>query len=154
TKRTTLPLLALSVWMIGAPNSIASDKGLWRVGLRTFGPVRHGMALSEASRALGEHLSVNDPQCDYVHPRALPPGTALMVIEGHVERVDIDTTGILTRSGVGIGSTEADIRRAYPDQIDVTEHPYTGPEGHYLSYVPRSAADSAFGLIFETDGSQ
>lgn len=46
---------------------------------------------------------MDDPECDYVHPHALPLGTALMVIDDRVERVDIDTTGILTRSGIGVG---------------------------------------------------
>ena len=124
----------------------------WRVGLRNFGPVHYGMTLADASRTLGESLKVADPHCDYVAPDALPDGTALMVIEGRVERVDIDTAGILTRSSIGIGSTEEDVRRAYGDRIRTEPHPYTGPEGHYLIFIPRDPADSGFGIIFATDG--
>ena len=77
-----------------------------------------------------------------------------MVIDDRVERVDIDTTGILTRSGIGVRATEQDVEQAYPGQIRTQPHPYTGPEGHYLIFVPRDAQDSVFGIIFETDGKQ
>ena len=85
---------------------------------------------------------------------ALPLGTALMVIHDRVERLDIDTTGILTRSGIGVRATEQDVEQAYPGQIRAQPHPSTGPEGHYLIFVPRDAQDSVFGIIFETDCKQ
>ena len=128
----------------------------WRVGLRSFGPVRYGMTLAEASRALGEHLEPGKEEsegCSHITPTSIPPGATLMVIHGRIERVDIDTTGILTASGVQVGSTEEEVHRAYPGQIRVRPHPdEPGPEWHYLIFVPRNPADSAFGIIFETDG--
>jgi len=128
----------------------------WRVRLRSFGPVRYGMTLAEGSRALGEHLEPGKEEsegCSHITPTSIPPGATLMVIDGRIERVDIDTTGILTAGGVQVGSTEEEVHRAYPGQIRVRPHPdEPGPESHYLIFVPRNPADSAFGIIFETDG--
>ena len=124
----------------------------WRVGLRTFGPIRYGMTIDQLSAALGETVSLPDSECHYADVRALPAGSAVMTIQGRVERVDIDTVGILTRSNVGVGFTEDQVRQAYPGQIRTEPHPYTGPEGHYLIFQPRDPADTSFGIIFETDG--
>ena len=127
----------------------------WRVGLRSFGPVRYGMTLAEASRALGEHLEPGEEEtsegCSSVTPRSIPRGATLMVIHGRIERVDIEATGILTVSGVQVGSTEEEVHRVYPGQIRLRPHP-DEPEWHYLIFVPRNPADPAFGIIFETDG--
>lgn len=146
-------VLAATAALAAAPSGAPSD---WRVGLRTFGPVRYGMTLAEASRVLGERLlpglEYAAEGCSYLRPRAIPRGTSFMVLDGRVERVDVDTAGVRTISGAQVGSTEDEVRALYPGRIRTEPHPYTGPEGHYLRFVPRVPADTAFGLIFETDG--
>ena len=151
-KTRNFQLAVALVLLTGARTDSAQSK--WQVGLRSFGPVWYGMTIAQLSTALRETVSVADSECDYVGPRALPPGTSLMAIQGRIERVDVDTAGILTRSNVGVGSTEEEVRQAYPGQIRTVPHPYTGPEGHYLIFVPRDPADTAFSLIFETDGNK
>jgi hypothetical protein len=69
-----------------------------------------------------------------------------------IVRVEVDSAGTTTDVGAEVGMTEAQIRALYPGRIRTDPHPYTGPEGHYLVYVPSVPADSAYGLIFETDG--
>jgi len=121
-----------------------------------MGPVHYGMTLSEASRALGETLSVEPAEpsegCDYIHLSAAPRGVSFMVLDTVIERVDVRSGDVATVSGAHIGSTEDEIKALYPDRIEVQPHPYDAPEGHYLVYVPRDAADSSFRIIFETDG--
>ena len=128
----------------------------WRVGLRSFGPIAYGMSLKEASKAAGQEIKQGeellDPGCSYAVTRALPPGASLMVVNGRIARVDVDSAGIPTLSGAEVGWTEDQIRRLYPGQIRTEPHPYTGPEGHYLVYVPRAPADRRYRIIFETDG--
>ena len=128
----------------------------WRLGLRGVGPIRYGMSLSEAARALGEKLNVAPTEpgsgCDYVHAPAAPEGLDFMVIDSVIERADVFRGDATTLSGAHIGSTEDEVKALYRGRIEVQEHPYTGPEGHYLVYVPRDPADSAFRMIFETDG--
>ncbi len=75
-----------------------------------------------------------------------------MVEGGRVVRADVDAAGVSTASGAAVGMSEARIRLLYPGRIRTEPHKYTAPEGHYLVYVPRDAADSGYRLIFETDG--
>lgn len=128
----------------------------WRVGLRTFGPIAYGMTLEQASKAVGQKIEKGeellDPGCSFAVSNALPAGASLMVLNGRIARVDVDSAGIPTLSGAEVGWTEDQIRRLYPGQIRTEPHPYTGPEGHYLVYVPRAQADRQYRIIFETDG--
>lgn len=128
----------------------------WHVSLRSFGPIRFGMTLAQLERALGERLALApaEEECEYIRPRALPPGTMLMLVGRRVEHVDVDSGTVTTLSGIGIGSTEAEVHQAYPGQIRSQPHPYNGPEWHYVLFQPRDSVDRRFGLIFETDGTR
>ena len=117
------------------------------------GAARIGATLAQLNAALGEQLrpayDVN-PECDYVDPAALPPGIALMVVHDTIVRIDVDTTGIPTAEGAGVGDTETRVLELYSGRVTVQPHKYTGPEGHYL--VVTWPSDTMRLLIFETDG--
>jgi hypothetical protein len=85
--------------------------------------------------------------CGYVHGSALPAGVALMVENGAIARVDVDSGSVATTEGARIGDTEERVRTLYVG-ITVTPHKYTS--GHYLT--ARSATDSTSRIVFETDG--
>jgi hypothetical protein len=147
-------LLALAVSLARGDGPTVTNYP-WHVGLRGVGPVRYGMTLAEASRALGEAVSTTRDYgsgCVYVFPKSVPAGVSFIVVSGLVERVDVRSGDVATWSGAHIGSTEAEVKALYLGRIQVTEHAYTGPQGHYLTFVPRDAADSAFRIVFETDG--
>ena len=152
-RRPALATAAILALAFAAAPQRAQDTP-WRIGLRSFGPVRFGMTLAQASTALREPLRLEDVEgeCGYVRPTSLPPGTSFMVVAGRIARVDVDSGATETLSGARIGSTEAEIRRLYPGRIRVREHPYTGPTGHYLMFTPLDRADAGFGMVFETDG--
>jgi hypothetical protein len=154
--QSRLAIWALTAGLVAAAPVPGPEPVPWKVGLRSIGPLRYGMSLSEASSALGETLKVDltEPgeSCDYVRPSAAPWGVSFMVIDTVVERVDVSEGDVTTVSGAHIGSTEAEIKALYPGHIEVQPHPYTGPEGHYLIYVPRDPADTTLRIIFETDG--
>jgi hypothetical protein len=57
-----------------------------------------------------------------------------------------------TSAGARIGDTEATIKKLYKGQVTVSPHKYT--DGHYLTVVPKAPADSAFRIVFETDGTR
>ena len=152
----TIPSLVLFLLLCAPPGfSTQETAARWRVGLRSYGPIVYGMSLKEASQALGESLRLSSPTpeaCDYVFPRSVPDGVAFMVLDGHLLRVDVDTAGVETISGGHVGSTETEIIEMYQGRIRTTPHPYNGPEGHYLEYVPRESTDSNYAVIFETNG--
>ncbi len=73
-----------------------------------------------------------------------------MVVKDTVVRVDVDTAGVLTGEGAGVGDPEERVVTLYAGRVTVQPHKYTGPEGHYL--VVSIPPDTLLRIIFETDG--
>jgi len=120
-----------------------------------IGPVRAGMTIGQANAALGGILRIPRKlnECDYISPSSRPRNFMLMVERGRVARVDVpDSSGISTAAGARVGDSEARIMSLYSGRVEVQPHKYTS--GHYLVVTPASSADSAFRIIFETDGSR
>lgn len=86
----------------------------------------------------------------YATADSLPGGVRVMVEQGKVARVEVFEGSVQTAKGARIGDTEERIKRLYPNQVTVMPHKYT--DGHYLAVVPTATADSAYRIIFETDG--
>jgi hypothetical protein len=129
----------------------------WVVRPDSFGPVPLGAPIAQAAAALGQPLTpsyMESDMCSYARGSALPPRTHLMVTRDSVTapeivmRVDIDTTGIRTAEGAGVGDTEARLLELYGSRARVSPHFYVQPNGHYVT-VPLQR-DTMFQLIFET----
>ena len=117
---------------------------------RGLGAVQLGMTEDEAIAAglSSDGVSASE-DCRYFTQDGRD-GVAFMSFEGRIARVDVlNDSKVQTSEGVGVGSSEADIERAYPDRVEQQLHPYVS-EGHYL-VIDGEAADRK--LIFETDGS-
>lgn len=125
----------------------------WTVGPRGAGPAQVGTPLAAAAAALGVTPDTTAARggCSYLRPAA-SPGVKVMVNEGRVARVDVDSAGIRTAEGAGVGDAEARVRQLYAGRVAETPHKYT--DGRYLTVTPAAAADSAFRVIFETDGAK
>jgi hypothetical protein len=157
--RQLLPLLLIGC---GGPlpqgasvDSAASSASTprWVVSPSGVGGVRIGMTVVQLNAALGDSLKplyeFND-ECDYVHPATFPGGMSLMVEQDTIVRIDVDSAGILTPKGVGVGDTEERVMQVYGTAARVSPHHYTGPEGHYVTVI--EGPDSAYRTVFETDG--
>ncbi|GAB2690600.1 hypothetical protein [Aliiglaciecola aliphaticivorans] len=95
-----------------------------------------------------EKSSYDEAQsCFYLIPPADFDGAYIMVLDGTVERFEVDeqSSKITTQEGIGIGSSKADVVGAYKD-VKVSVHPYLGEAGEYLEVT----LDNGNGLIFET----
>jgi len=71
----------------------------------------------------------------------------VMVEGGRIARVDVDTAGIRTAVGAGIGDTEEQVQRLYSGRVSVTPQKYVN--GHYLTVTP-NVADTSYAIVFET----
>ena len=71
-----------------------------------------------------------------------------MIESGRIARVDVDSAGVLTDSGAGIGTDEAEVQRLYGGRAVVTPQKY-GP-GHYLTVIDQR--DTTLAFVFETSG--
>jgi hypothetical protein len=140
-----------------------------KLAIDGIGPIRVGMTVAQAEKSAnvaliekgeGGRASTN---CYYLWPKTGPQGLGLMVISPREEksilrdrdrivRVDIfQNKRMTTLRGAKIGNTEAQIKALYPGQIQVTTHQYTGPQGgHYLTFIPKDAADKDYRIVFET----
>ena len=129
---------------------IVSDPGSWRVTTRGIGPVVAGMSFDEAAPLLGvaPAAGTGSEACAFVRPTRGPAGVSVMVRGGEVARVQVDSAGVRTAEGAGIGDSEGRIRELYRGRVTVGPHKYT--EGHYLTVKPDD--ESGFRLVFETDG--
>lgn len=124
-----------------------------RVSVDGHRGVRIGMTVDEASVAYGATLSPAvqagpTEACFFVFPEGRVDAVSFMIVDGKVARVDIAQPDVLTLTGVGVGSTEAEVMQAYDGKAVLTPHKYTGPEGHYLTVEP----DAGKAIVFETDG--
>ena len=122
--------------------------------LTTFGldTVHFGMTAAEAQQAAGSRFTPVTPvgDCFLATPDNAPGGITFWIVDGTVERVDIDTDEISTRSGGRIGRTEDWIRQAWPDHIHASLLP--DGSGNLLEFIPRDEVDQKFRIVFQTDG--
>jgi hypothetical protein len=114
-----------------------------------IGPLTFGMTLAMAQPAIGTRLlteSGRSPsgECYYVKPERGPTGVFMMVSRSTIERVDIRTGPVKTRSGLGIGTTLEQLKTSLGAGLQVV--------GNTATFVPTSANDANYRVIFETDG--
>lgn len=131
------------------------DSSAWVVNERGIDSLRAGMTVAEARSALPSFKmrpGAESTGCDYARVDGVPAGLKIMVEDGRVGRIEVTEGDIATSTGARIGDSENTIKKLYPRQVTVTPHKYT--DGHYLVVIPKSPSDSAFRIIFETDGTR
>ena len=118
-----------------------------------WGALRIGMAEREAVRRFG--LRDGDPQGEVTGPECRQyqapawPQLEVMTEDGRVTRISLYRKGpIRTDRGLGVGSTEAQVRKAYGAALRIEPHYYEGAPARYLTW---RAAGGKRGLRFETD---
>ena len=149
-----------------APTTTTTAPGLSEtspLGFDGIGPIKIGMTLAQASAAVGKPVEL-DPNyilddCASAEVKGGPKGLAFMVLRDgasapwKIFRANVHEGAIATVSGIRVGATEAEVKAAYSGKggsYIVSPHPYTGPEGHYLTYDTDGKGGKL--LIFETDG--
>ena len=126
-----------------------------RLTLTSLGPLAVGMTMDAASQAANQRFTQvasggEEYGCLYFRPQEGPEGVSLMVIDGKIARIDIDTAQIATLSGIRLGDTAAKVRQVYGDRLEAQPHEYV-PGGQYLIFVPTEAASQDYRVGFETD---
>ncbi len=139
--------LMMAALLVGAAPAFADD---WRVTTAGYGPVKIGMSVAEAQRALGAKLVAEGPvdnaECHYLRPEPAVAGLWFMISDGRVVRIEVNAPGITTRSGISVGDSEARVKELFPS-IEVTPHKYVAPDGSYLTVWAR---DRKAAVRFET----
>lgn len=135
----------------GPARDSVSDLSLNEDGL---GQIQIGMDLDDAVNMglLNENPEMK-PQCDFVFPAVgagIPDGVSVMVVNGKVARIDVDTGSVTTEDGAKIGDSEAKLQSIYDGDLKVEPHKYIDG-GHYMTVMGDSAS-AGKAIVFETDG--
>ncbi len=123
-----------------------------RLAFTGIGPVKIGMTEAQFRSILKGKIERSDLEqnCSYLTPAA--KGISFMLLDSRIARVDITGRDWLTEAGAGIGTSETDIHRLYP-QVRAEPHPYYDEGlGHYLRMTPTDPKLSRYELLFETEG--
>ncbi len=143
TSSTTAPdatttIAAAVVATLGINSSVST------VGLDS---VNFGMTVAQAETAAGTAMLPCTPksECYRVTPLDAPEGISFVVTDGTIERVDIASGPITTKSGVGIGTAEARIIELFGSQIERSVNDDSSVD---LIFVPTDEHDAKFRVIF------
>ncbi len=127
-----------------------------------LGPVRIGMTVREAERALDMVFYEKQPGepegCWYTRRKDDASfWIRYMVQDATIVRIDVNpieveirvhfAPPVRTAKGVTIDSTEKSILRKYGSSLKISEHPYMEERGHYLEVA---SPDGKTGILFET----
>lgn len=123
----------------------------WVMRFDGAGPVKIGMTLSQLNAVLHENFTFDDADngreaCFYLHPKRHPQ-THLMIIDGHLARIDVEQPGVATSEGIQVGDSESRALKLYDHRVKVDAHQYI-ETGHYLTVQSK---DTRYGIRFETD---
>lgn len=117
-----------------------------------FGPVKVGMTLPQASKALGVRVTRGDgyegDDCYYASPGGGYEGVLFMMSGPRIVRIDVRSSRYATDRGARVGDSEARIKRLYRGEYKVSRHKYVD-EGRYIEVEAKGGRHL---LIFETDG--
>lgn len=124
------------------PEQVAFDRlGLIRIGATITDLEAEGLVVA------GRDDVLPGTTCAYASFRGLED-VAVMLDGERIVRIDISGSQHEGPYGLRVGQSEAEaIRRL--GSAKVQDHPYTGPQGHYLILLNEEAGT---GLIAETDG--
>ncbi|MFT3808388.1 MAG: hypothetical protein QM698_00565 [Micropepsaceae bacterium] len=133
----------------------------------SLGPVKVGMTVDEAVKALGSGWSYRgmmddgDMTCGHISREGLwPDGSPyFMAQDGVVTRIEFSNASILTEKGIHVGSTEAEVKAAYGRQVQAEPHQYQAAPAQYLTVWFQNAPKEgdyaedrkARGIKFETN---
>ena len=142
-------LLLMLPFVIGA----APVPGSWPLTPAGWGPVRIGMTRAQVAKALGARLSgaaiESVDRCVEQSARGSAyAGVIFMFEDRRLTRISAGSSSrVRTPSGIRVGATAAQVRRAYGRKLHAEPHKYLAPPAEYLTYW---TAPNKRGVRFET----
>ncbi|MEJ7578275.1 MAG: hypothetical protein WKF74_14870 [Pyrinomonadaceae bacterium] len=153
SKLSCFIFIVAALLAVSSPSNAQSKRARkFIVSYDRFGTVKIGMTLSQASKALGVHVTrdagYEGGNCYYASPKGGFKNIAFMMSGRRIARIDIDSKDCATDRGAKIGDSEARIKRLYKGRYKVYQHKYVD-DGHYIEVEIRGGK---YSIIFETDG--
>ena len=131
--------------------TVPTAPSTWSVSPSGIGAVRVGASLDQVKTVAGDvAVPAGGGQCQYVRGGSLPSGVSVMLARNVVARVDVDSAGVTTAEGVGVGDADSRVNEAYAGRVTATPHKYV-QRARYLTVKGSSPADSAHRIVFEVE---
>lgn len=93
-----------------------------------LGPLKFGMTPHQVAKAIGPldiSYDAGGPECGEGRAKEpWIPGVSLMFVKGRLARIDVYGPATKTEAGVGVASTEEQVKRAYGKRLTVEPRPY------------------------------
>jgi hypothetical protein len=116
-------------------------------------PIFFGDTIADAASKAGTSwigpADGSKPHCYTVQADGEPRGLYFTVLDGRIERVDVTTPIITTPSGAGVGTSQSELETLFGERLQIT----TVASGQDFAYVPASAADQKFRIVWTVEGS-
>jgi hypothetical protein len=148
-----MSLLALAVAATLSTGAIAGKYDA-RASMMGIGPIRVGMNIHQLEDAIQLRIPDTedeaDDSCRMVEAGPRWPGTAVMLLDGRVARIDVSQRGIPTLSGANVGDLVSKVHSIYRGRLRTTDHDFGAGEG--MQYLTMFSGDRHYGIRFETDG--
>lgn len=137
----------IGLWVVDPLENTVADA---LMGLNELGPISIGQTPVEVSAALdGAAIANADGACFVTSIDQDPYSPLLTVRDGALTMIEVFSPGQVTRSQVGIGTSEADIVAAYGERVQEQPTPSGNPEEKLLVFTPADEADQQYRLVFE-----
>ena len=148
-----MTLRAAAALLLALTGAAPAQSPVWPLTPDGYGPARIGMTRAQVSAALRSPLqgqAVEDEEtCIELTATRGHPNLFLLFEDGRLSRISTAGGGrIRTQRGIGVGSSAAEVRRAYGPRIEAETHEYLGAPAEYLTWWARP---NRRGLRFETD---
>lgn len=141
-------------WTPSAATRLADAKRkslAWTVNFQGAGPLRPGMSLAHAVVLMEGDFWTHDASANCMYFQAArAPGMKFVFLHRNLARIEVDSGAVATTQGIRIGASEEQVQAAYPGHVTITDDAHSG--AHYLSARAPDEADSAFRIVFETNG--
>ena len=149
-------VLTLIATVLLGSSAYAADAGP-TLSLDGFGPLKFGMPADQSLAVLHHEMPYNLAASGRCKQLSLPQfeaaGLSFVLEQQKLVRIDIDfntgkrETSARTDTDIGLGSPEADVRKAYPG-AKIKSNP-ADPAWHTITV---ETPDHSRGLVFETNG--
>lgn len=146
---TTLITVTIPLSSSCAKELLTENSKVW---LKGIGPITVGMSILEAEQAGGIEFEegYRKGDCVFLSPKEQPKNINFMALNGKIVSVHIYAPSLITtKSGIGIDSTEAQLKAAYPERIQFQDTLISeGDEFKIFAFVPKDAGDKDYRLFF------
>lgn len=147
-----IPFPVTSLWFVDqGQNPLAGQT----IGLSSVGDVALGQSAEAVTAAVGNRTLTSEATPCYVGAIDQDPYSPLFTFrDGSVAVIQVFTPGQLTRSAVGVGSSEGDVIAAYGQQVQEQPSPDGDANKKLLVFVPADEADQIHRLVFALESGQ